>query len=505
MEVDSKTNTTSQQTPDDDTIVESQQQKQQTTDVDNQSQQQQQKTLTTTVKNRIKQGDTVILNINNGETYRIIKLDNDMKQTFGKLKNIDLTPAIGLPYYTTFSVGKDRVLEQVNPKALDEELLRITEISNNQDANNSTLTSYNTSQKLTGDDIKGMKAKGGDYKEVISALIDNSSSFHTKTAYSQIKYLKKKMAKHSTMIRFLRPTLKTLCECYYSKDPRKIRFDTFGQLLTLANIRAGLKVLVVETTMGLLTGAIAERMNGDGKVLSAFVGKGPSLSIAQNFGFASNVEQMIVPFSIEVLHQLNAENPADIKTTVPGTTSGGIFNQNQVEVATPLLKEGVDSLIIVTKYHPLNIVLACLPFLNPSGNIVVVSQFQQQLIECYQFLNKGPLALNLAISEIWMREQQVLPKRTHPTMNMDGSSGYLLSCIKVKTSTNTTTTTPTTSTSSTSTTTSTDTNNNDNNNNNNNNTEETVTTADAEEGDQHAMKKRKRDGENGEQDEEMDN
>ena len=43
------------------------------------------------------------------------------------------------------------------------------------------------------------------------------------------------------------------------------------------------------------------------------------------------------------------------------------------------------------------------------------------------------MALNLRLSETWMREYQVLPNRTHPEINMSGGGGYLLygtTCIK---------------------------------------------------------------------------
>ena len=40
-------------------------------------------------------------------------------------------------------------------------------------------------------------------------------------------------------------------------------------------------------------------------------------------------------------------------------------------------------------------------------------------------------AMNLHISESWMREHQVLPDRTHPLMQMSGSSAFLLSGTRV--------------------------------------------------------------------------
>ena len=41
-----------------------------------------------------------------------------------------------------------------------------------------------------------------------------------------------------------------------------LRYDTLAQMLTLANIHAGSKILVFETCAGLVLGAIMERMGG---------------------------------------------------------------------------------------------------------------------------------------------------------------------------------------------------------------------------------------------------
>ncbi len=39
----------------------------------------------------------------------------------------------------------------------------------------------------------------------------------------------------------------------------------------------------------------------------------------------------------------------------------------------------------------------------------------------------------MTLSETWMRQYQVLPKRTHPLMSMSGSGGFILVGYKVRT------------------------------------------------------------------------
>lgn len=50
-----------------------------------------------------------------------------------------------------------------------------------------------------------------------------------------------------------------------------LRYDTLAQMLTLANIHAGSKVLVFETCAGLVLGSIMERMGGKFLLLCAVI------------------------------------------------------------------------------------------------------------------------------------------------------------------------------------------------------------------------------------------
>jgi tRNA (adenine58-N1)-methyltransferase non-catalytic subunit len=44
----------------------------------------------------------------------------------------------------------------------------------------------------------------------------------------------------------------------------------------------------------------------------------------------------------------------------------------------------------------------------------------------------SPPLLLVQLSEVWSRELQVLPGRTHPLMNMHGASGFVLAGYKVQ-------------------------------------------------------------------------
>ncbi|XP_068865232.1 tRNA (adenine(58)-N(1))-methyltransferase non-catalytic subunit TRM6 isoform X4 [Aphelocoma coerulescens] len=75
---------------------------------------------------------------------------------------------------------------------------------------------------------------------------------------------------------------------YYAREPGKInhlRYDTLAQMLTLGNIHAGNKMIVMETCSGLVLGAVMERMGGYGSIIQMYPGGGPVRAATSCFGF----------------------------------------------------------------------------------------------------------------------------------------------------------------------------------------------------------------------------
>ncbi|XP_041353698.1 tRNA (adenine(58)-N(1))-methyltransferase non-catalytic subunit TRM6-like isoform X2 [Gigantopelta aegis] len=105
----------------------------------------------------------------------------------------------------------------------------------------------------------------------------------------------------------------------------------------------------------------------------------------------------------------------------------------QLEAAKSILLErNIDCLIVASKYHPTPIVMNLLEFMALSRPVVVYSQYKEPLVDCYTALKKSGLAIKLKLTETWFREYQVLPARTHPTMQMTGTGGYLLTFMVVQ-------------------------------------------------------------------------
>lgn len=115
-------------------------------------------------------------------------------------------------------------------------------------------------------------------------------------------------------------------------------------------------------------------------------------------------------------------NEKSTDTTNKTTPKWVIENERGCE----LLRENVDALIIVAKEHPVAILNALLPFVKPSRPIVIFQLSRDILMETFIDLKSGGKVTGLKLTSNWLRMYQVLPNRTHPDVNMNGNSGFLL-------------------------------------------------------------------------------
>ncbi|NXL85777.1 TRM6 methyltransferase, partial [Alectura lathami] len=193
-----------------------------------------------------------------------------------------LDNAIGHAYGTAFEVTSGGNLQ---PRREVEEATAETKEAGTDNRN---IVDDGKSQKLTHDDIKALKDKGIKGQEIVQQLIENSTTFRDKTEFAQDKYIKKKKKKYEAVITIVKPSTRILSTMYYAREPGKInhlRYDTLAQMLTLGNVRAGNKMVVVETCAGLVLGAVMERMGGYGSIIQMYPGGGPVRAATGCFGF----------------------------------------------------------------------------------------------------------------------------------------------------------------------------------------------------------------------------
>ena len=340
-----------------------------------------------------------------------------------------------------------------------------------QTRDNRNIVDDNTSQALNQKELLKLRQSGATGSTIIQQIIENSSTFEHKTDFSKAKYIARKQIKHQPRCRLVRCTAASICEALFLKDPKKImnlREDTMGQILSYSNISAGCQAIVLETVQGVITGAMAQRMGGYGKILSIYSGQQPSFTeMLQRFNlsFAEN-------FSIKWLHSGDVFGDHDSSDCVedldkadreacewpcplqdhtrnylekmPSDKERNEFlakrcarftrkltRHSPNEAKEWLLARKSDSVVIVARYDPTATLLGLLPYLAPSCPFVVYCEFIEPLTECFRELQKQDLAINLRLSDTWTREYQVLPGRTHPNMNMSQSGGFILTGIKL--------------------------------------------------------------------------
>jgi tRNA (adenine-N(1)-)-methyltransferase non-catalytic subunit len=304
-------------------------------------------------------------------------------------------------------------------------------------------------QKLTADDIHKMRSEGASGESIISALVERSVTFKDKTAFSKEKWIKRKQNKYLTILEIIRPTSFTLCRGYFMKTPKKIcglRSDTISQILTLSNVYANQSVICYEECTGLLIGSIAERLAGYGNLFHLYDGDHPALGIVRFFNFSAEERSIIQSISFanldrflnhiedEILDEDVSKYKIDKqKDILEKRESKFRKRQELAELIRNHFNGGVDSIIIAMKSEPpFALIQALFPFLAPSGSLVVYAPYLEYLIPCFQVLRDSEAVVNIRLSETWLRQYQVLPRRTHPFMNMSGGGGYLLTGNKLK-------------------------------------------------------------------------
>ena len=104
--------------------------------------------------------------------------------------------------------------------------------------------------------------------------------------------------------------------------------------------------------------------------------------------------------------------------------------QPSLEEQRAMLRRGMNSLVVASN-NPLEEVPLLLPYLQPSGILVVYSQYQALLAELFAGLKRSGQWVDISMSENFMRKYQVLPMRTHPYMNMFNNSVFILTATRV--------------------------------------------------------------------------
>ncbi|TCD65435.1 tRNA (adenine(58)-N(1))-methyltransferase non-catalytic subunit trm6 [Steccherinum ochraceum] len=385
-------------------------------------------------KTTIQLGDTILLRLPSGD-IRTLKLEKDSTIHLGKYGSFFSTELVNQPYGLTYEIANKK-LTVLPPKGLQE--------VEDTDATNELINDGQFVQPLTLEEIEALKKSGISASEIIKKQIEQHATYSLKTEYSKEKYKKRKEAKYSKSFSTVAPTLFNVCEYWFNKDQnrlRDVRPDSLSQILNLASIRPGGRYLAVDDASGVVIAGILERLGGSGRLITVCdVDSPPAYPVVTHMNFSK--ETMAVMSSLNWATADEEYTPVVPSAEPPSGSYKSDAHKsrlNKRKVASNTLMQNreelfageFDGLVIASQYDPLSILQKLYPYLGGSASIVVHSPQVQILSDLQGKLRDIPGYLGPAVSEPWLRRYQVLPGRTHPTMNTTGSGGFILHTIKV--------------------------------------------------------------------------
>lgn len=403
---------------------------------------------------------------------------------------IELRNILDQPYATTFRMtpnqgGGGRNKKSMTLEPFAESVRRVTTevLTTECGADNRNILDDGLSQALNAEEIGKLRDECKSATEIVSQIVENSSTFLSKTEYSQEKYLKKKEKKYFEYVQIKKTNVRLITEVMFRQCPEKIlgiRMDTLSQLISYSGVSAvGNHLLYESGTNGLIPAALLNSIGAgtDGQLVHLHPGNVPQKQALLALNLPQEQLDRCISVNIySVLRQFyqcgdqsGAQHSAGVKrkideaadaspptkvAKVDDVADGASSTEvNSTEESTAsvdadstaptlpvkrhqwqldndracqLFTDKLDSLTICSKEHPLEIVRALLPFVQPSRPFVVFNLSREILMELYVSLKTSGDVTNLRITSNWLRMYQILPNRTHPDVNMSGSGGFLL-------------------------------------------------------------------------------
>ncbi|GLV35835.1 uncharacterized protein CBL_01013 [Carabus blaptoides fortunei] len=444
----------------------------------------------TAEQNLINVGDYVV--VQRQSFTKLHKLKANGTVSLGK-DQVELENAIGKPYYTTFRMVTRPKNKRVYALEVSEEYVNCIQNVNidKSGIDNRDIIDDGRSQQLTTEEITKLRDNALSSSDIVEKLITNSKTFGAKTEYSQEKYLKKKERKYFEFIQIRKPSIRLIAEIYYRLDPGKVlgvRLDDLSQILSYSNVQDDSNILLYDSgTCGLLAAAVMSRIGRDTSgtlvhmhpgnvcqkeaflamqfpteqcdrcinvclysVLRCFyqehntAGQSEAVTTEQNTARQSSAVAVETndsdkgksdrPMANTAVVEINENNKRKCDQSDERPAKRPCW-QIDNEKACKFLKNKFDSLVIVAKEHPLNIVNELLTFLNDGRPFVVFSLLRESLESLYVELKNRKDIISLRLTSTLMRNYQVLPDRTHPDVNMT-CGGYILTGFIISTKNN---------------------------------------------------------------------
>ncbi|GAB1609794.1 tRNA (adenine(58)-N(1))-methyltransferase non-catalytic subunit TRM6-like [Argonauta hians] len=287
-------------------------------------------------KQIIKEGDHVVMK--RDDSYRIMQVRSN-RYVFVDKHKFKLDGMVGCPYGSRFEVKNDAIVK------VDRHSWKVDIPDCGKGVDNRNIVGKDSNQQLSHEEILAMKKDGLAGGRIVGRLIENSSTFSQKTEYAQDKYIKKKKRKYMLVFVVLRPTTRILVDMYFAKSPAKIchmRIDSLAQVLMLGNVRAGMNVAVVDTCLGIVVGAVMERLGGRGNVIHVYHGHGPSRAAVECYDFDQDHLDTLHSFPMEKLNLLKQTGNIIVDDSKPSVAADDDDSESKAKIVKTELADDDD-------------------------------------------------------------------------------------------------------------------------------------------------------------------
>mmetsp|Transcript_8620 Transcript_8620/g.28418 ORF Transcript_8620/g.28418 Transcript_8620/m.28418 type:complete len:441 (+) Transcript_8620:123-1445(+) len=395
-------------------------------------------------------GDVVLIEVNEGDRASFVTIKAEGEVEIGKRQRVPVKALLGAPFGSTYEVihGTGAVV-RIGPECVDHEDVGSAPTEDER-SNKNVSNKQEGAQQLSDGEISALRKKFT-AEEVVEIITRYSKTFEDKTAFAQEKYRARKLKKHMTKFLARFPSPRHVCEQYFYNNANKtsyMRHDALSMLVNLGNIGAHAQPIVVDTCAGLVLGAVTNRMGGFGRLCNAFVGQSPmGMEAMLMMNLDENHLETVRHAAISdlVANRKKFQNASSVDEKANETERSTVEESEKKdrkfmkikyaddEHMDEFAREGFTSLIVASlSVEPKATLEQLLPLCAPSAPFAVWFNAAQPLAEALHHLRNENIAINLTLHEPFLREQQVLPGRTHPVMTTDaGSGGYVLSGIYV--------------------------------------------------------------------------
>jgi len=320
---------------------------------------------------------------------------------------------------------------------------------------NQHLAQDNSAQALCPAEVESLKRRCSG-EEVIEAIASNSATFATKTKFAQEKYLKKKRQKHLQQVVVLRPTVMELCETYMKQSRGKVaglRFDYLASILCHADVHTGGRYLLMDCACGLVAGAMAQQLSGNGRIYRVFRGGCPEKAVLElDLGEARHSIRAI---PLEVVQSQDPMSHEWLRAPAEASAGAQMASEEDAakaerarEIRTERAQQRIadfrdleagmlDAVVIAAGSEDAEVAAEALELglarLGPGGRVAVYGPHLQPLAARQGAMRAGGGFVDVRLIQLFTREYQILPQRTHPHMMAEAQlcEGFLLTASKV--------------------------------------------------------------------------